>query len=115
VSALEDAPQTLLQALDVLPPAEKDCLLVTWNQTATSLPHVFVHEWFEEQVLTAPMAAAIVFEQRVLSYNELNVRANQLAHHLIERGIGAGDRVAIALERSPEMIVALLATLKAGG
>jgi len=114
VCALDEAPQTALHSLDVLPPAEKERLLVTWNQTACPLPHVFAHEWFEQQVLASPRAPAVVFEQRTLSYDELNVRANRLAHYLIQLGIQPDERVAIALERSPDMIVALLATLKAG-
>ena len=74
-----------------------------------------VHELFEAHVRRTPEATAVVFENEVLSYAELNTRANRLAHTLIALGITPDDRVAIALERSPAMIVALLATLKAGG
>ena len=62
-----------------------------------------------------PDVIALVFEGRQLSYAELNRRANQLAHHLIATGLKPEDRVAIALERSAEMVVAMLAILKAGG
>ncbi len=74
-----------------------------------------MHELFEQQVEQQPDATAVVFNEQSLSYGELNRRANQLAHRLVEQGVRPDNRVAIALERSPELIVALLATLKAGG
>ena len=74
-----------------------------------------VHELFEEQVAKTPEATAVVFEEDELSYAELNRRANQLAHYLRELGVKPDARVAICVERSLEMIVALLAVLKAGG
>src|SRR5215468_5601870 len=74
-----------------------------------------IQELFEEQVQYSPDAIAVVFEGQQLTYDELNRRANQLAHHLRTRGVGPERVVAIAVERSIEMIVALLATLKAGG
>ena len=74
-----------------------------------------MHELFEEQVREDPDAIAVVFEDEQLSYAELNRRANQLAHYLRELGVKPDDRVAICVERSLEMIVALLAVLKAGG
>ena len=74
-----------------------------------------MHELFEEQVEKTPEAVAVVFEDTALSYGELNRRANQLAHYLRGVGGGAGERVAVCVERSLEMIVGLLAVLKAGG
>ena len=74
-----------------------------------------VHALFEAQAATTPDAIALVFEQRSMSYGELNRRANQLAHRLIALGVGPDDRVALCLERGMDMVVALLATLKAGG
>ena len=74
-----------------------------------------IHTLFEEQVARTPDATALVFEEQELSYEELNQRANQLAHTLRDLGIRPDDRVALCLERGFTMIVALLAVLKAGG
>src|SRR3981189_3090269 len=78
------------------------------------IPEASLPELFEAQVARSPQATAAVFEESSLSYEELNERANQLAHLLIGRGIGPEDVVAIALPRSLEMIVSLLGILKAG-
>ena len=72
-----------------------------------------VHELFEEQVRRSPEATAVVFEEEELSYGELNARANRLAHYLRELGVKPDERVAIWVERGFEMIVGLLAILKA--
>ncbi|WP_051534497.1 non-ribosomal peptide synthetase [Deefgea rivuli] len=74
-----------------------------------------VHRLIEAQVAQRPDATALIFGEVELTYAELNQRANQLAHYLIEQGIGLESKVGIALERSVEMVVALLAVLKAGG
>src|SRR6185295_4783274 len=73
-----------------------------------------VHELFEEQVEQTPDAVAVVSEDGVLSYGELNRRANRLAHRLREQGVKPGERVAMLLERSSELVVAQLAILKSG-
>ena len=115
VGALEEAPQTPLCSLDVLGSEERRQLLIDWNATAAPMAEECIHRLFEAQAAATPEAAAVFFEDEVLSYGELNARANQLAHALIELGVMPDTPVAIALERSPAMIVALLATLKAGG
>ncbi|CAH9059406.1 D-alanine--D-alanyl carrier protein ligase [Pseudoalteromonas holothuriae] len=74
-----------------------------------------VHELFENQALTVPDVTAVTFNSEKLSYSELNKRANQLAHILRSKGVGPETLVAICVERSPEMVIALLAVLKAGG
>ena len=74
-----------------------------------------MHELFEAQAERTPDAVAVVHEERRLSYAELNIQANRLAHHLRKLGVKPDDRVAICIARSPEMIVGLLAILKAGG
>ncbi len=74
-----------------------------------------VHRLFEEQVERTPTAPALAFGEERLDYAELNRRANRLAHALIERGVGADRLVGVAMERSIEMVVALMAILKAGG
>ncbi|MCZ4093246.1 AMP-binding protein [Sinorhizobium psoraleae] len=74
-----------------------------------------MHELFEAQVREAPDRVAVVHEDEELSYGELNARANRLAHHLIGLGVKPDQPVAICLERSPAMVVGLLAILAAGG
>jgi amino acid adenylation domain-containing protein/non-ribosomal peptide synthase protein (TIGR01720 family) len=73
-----------------------------------------VHRLIERQVEASPEAIAVVFEDEAISYGELNAQANRLAHHLLGMGVGAETRVGIAIERSPQMLVGLLAVLKSG-
>ncbi|MGA7893825.1 MAG: amino acid adenylation domain-containing protein, partial [Candidatus Sulfotelmatobacter sp.] len=102
--------------LEILSEAERQQLLVEWNRTESPCPlDKCVHELLEEQVARTPHALALVFQDASLSYAELNRRANQLAHYLRTLGVGPEDRVGICAERSPEMVVGLLAILKAGG
>ncbi|WP_275937577.1 AMP-binding protein, partial [Nannocystis exedens] len=89
--------------------------LAGWNDTAVAYPPArCIHELFEDQAARTPDAVALVFGDRQLTYRELDERSNQLAHHL--RGLGVGPEVLVALcvERSLEMVVGLLAILKAG-
>jgi amino acid adenylation domain-containing protein len=103
-------------SLPMLFEIERNRILCEWNDTGAGFPHdKCVHELFEEQVLKTPVAPAVVFENASLSYVELNIKANRLAHYLRELGVQSDARVAICLERRLEMIVALLAVLKAGG
>src|ERR1700691_3350768 len=74
-----------------------------------------VHQLFESQVELTPNATAVLFENESLTYSELNRRANQLAHYLMELGVGRDVLVGILVERSLEMVVGLLGILKAGG
>ncbi|KPW56401.1 Amino acid adenylation, partial [Pseudomonas caricapapayae] len=114
VDALEHSPESLLRSLEMLPRSERQ-LLQEWNATAVDYPQgTSVHQLFEAQVEKTPEAIALVFEARTFTYAQLNARANQLAHHLIGLGIGPDGRVAICVERSPEMVVGLLGILKAG-
>jgi amino acid adenylation domain-containing protein len=119
--------QTLLQSfvanpgqhisnLPLLTEAEQHQLLVEWNDTKADYPYnACIHELFEAQVERTPDAVAVIFEDQQLTYQELNRRANQLAHHLQALGVGPETIVGICMERSPEMIVGLLGVLKAGG
>ncbi|NEP10410.1 MAG: amino acid adenylation domain-containing protein [Symploca sp. SIO2C1] len=91
-------------------------LLVDWNSTATEYPDSqCIHQLFEAQVERTPDAVAVVFEGHQLTYQELNDRANQLAHYLQELGVEPEVLVGLCLERSLEMVIALLGILKAGG
>jgi amino acid adenylation domain-containing protein len=94
---------------------EGDEILEPANDTATEFPDACVHELFERQVARTPDAIAIVCGDVRVTYRELDRRANQLAHHLRRLGIGPEVLVGVALERSPELVVALLGTWKAGG
>ncbi|MER0806823.1 non-ribosomal peptide synthase/polyketide synthase [Pseudomonas aeruginosa] len=109
-------PQASVDSLPMLDAEERYQLLEGWNATAAEYPlQRGVHRLFEEQVERTPMAPALAFGEERLDYAELNRRANRLAHALIERGIGADRLVGVAMERSIEMVVALMAILKAGG
>ncbi len=119
--------QTLLQAIvanvneristmPLLTTTEQQQLLVDWNNTKADYPQDrCIQQLFEDQVQRTPDAVAAAFVDEYLSYQELNQRANQLAHHLRELGVGPEVLVGISLERSLEMIVGLLGILKAGG
>jgi amino acid adenylation domain-containing protein len=102
--------------LELLSEAERRRVVEEWNATDAAYPREScIHELFEAQVERAPDAVAVVFGEAALTYAELNTRANRLAHHLIERGVGPDARVAICVERGVEMMVGLLAIMKAGG
>ncbi|HKG81332.1 MAG TPA: amino acid adenylation domain-containing protein, partial [Pyrinomonadaceae bacterium] len=109
-------PEKSVSQLPLLGEAESRQLLVEWNQTHVSYPaHSSIHELFERQVERTPEAIALICEEQSLSYEELNGRANQLAHQLRTLGVGPEVLVGILMERSVEMVVSLLAVLKAGG
>ncbi|HEX8431075.1 MAG TPA: amino acid adenylation domain-containing protein, partial [Longimicrobium sp.] len=102
--------------LPMLSAGERSRVVDEWNDTDAEFPRdVLIHELFEAQVERAPDAVAVVYEGGSLTYAELNARANGLAHHLRGRGVGPDARVAVCVERGPEMVVALLGVLKAGG
>ena len=109
-------PDQRLADLPLLTEAERQQLLVEWNDTQTDYPsEVCLHQLFEAQVERSPDAIAVVFEDQQLTYRELNQRANQLANYLQKLGVGPEVLVGICLERSLEMMVGLLGILKAGG
>ncbi|MCL7422702.1 MAG: amino acid adenylation domain-containing protein [Methylobacter sp.] len=115
ITALENAPDTAMRRVGVLPEAERRQVLYDWNATRADYPQAFcIHELFEAQVRNTPGAVALVFEDQELSYAELNARANRLAHYLRGLGVKPDDRVAICLERGFELVISLLAVLKAG-
>jgi amino acid adenylation domain-containing protein/non-ribosomal peptide synthase protein (TIGR01720 family) len=109
-------PTARIAELPLLGTSERRQLLVEWNATETALPKdAGIAQLFGQQADRTPDAVAVIFENQHLTYRELNVRANQLAHHLRSQGVQADTLVGIYLERSPELFVALLGTLKAGG
>jgi amino acid adenylation domain-containing protein/FkbH-like protein/non-ribosomal peptide synthase protein (TIGR01720 family)/FkbM family methyltransferase len=109
-------PQESVGTLPLLTKRERQQLLVEWNDTCTAYPDTkCIHQVFEEQVEQTPDAVAVVYENESLTYRELNDRANQLAHYLQSLGVKKEVLVGICAERSPQMIIAMLAILKAGG
>ncbi len=109
-------PEQRLSELPLLTQVERSQLLIEWNKTQTGYARdCCIHQLFEEQAAQTPKAVAVVSEKGQLTYEELNRRANQLAHHLRALGVGADTLVGLCVERSLEMIVGLLGVLKAGG
>ncbi|HLJ86027.1 MAG TPA: amino acid adenylation domain-containing protein [Candidatus Angelobacter sp.] len=107
--------ERIVDCLDILSEGERRQLLSEWNQTKAAYPQKCVHELFEEQVRTSPESVAIEAAGQRLTYRELNRRANQLARYLVRAGVGPEVRVGICMERGLEMVIGLLAILKAGG
>ena len=116
LESIAASPTELIGRLSILSEAERHEIVVKWNDTATKYPDVeTLQAWFESQVARTPDARAVTAEGQHLTYQELNRRANQLAHHLKAMGVGSEVRVGVCAERSLEMIVALMGILKAGG
>jgi len=108
-------PSARICRLPVLSARELDQLLREWNETETEdRSELCIHHLFEARVRRTPDAVAVVFEDRQLTYGELNRRSNNLAHYLRKRGAGPDANVGIYMERSPEMVIGLMAILKAG-
>ncbi|MDQ0937557.1 amino acid adenylation domain-containing protein [Streptomyces turgidiscabies] len=100
--------------LETLDPGERERVLVEWNGTRTELPDTPLHELVTQQAVETPDAVAVVCEGASLTYRELDQRANQLARHLLHQGLGAEQFVALALPKSPDAVVSMLAVLKTG-
>jgi amino acid adenylation domain-containing protein len=116
LEAIVANPQEGIDQLPILTAVEQKQLLIDWNDTRVDYPEDrCIHQLFEEQVVRTPDAVAVVFENEQLTYQQLNCRANQLAHYLQSKDVGTDVLVGLCLERSLEMIVGLLAILKAGG
>lgn len=113
VTATPEAP---LSRLSCLSNSEKETLLLTWNDTERDYGNDrCIHELFEAQVEQGPGRVALICGAQEMTFGELNLRANQLAHHLREVGVTRQTRVAICMERSLEMMIGLMAIMKAGG
>jgi amino acid adenylation domain-containing protein len=109
-----DARQAV-SGLPLLDDGERHRLLVEWNHTRADYPSdQCVHQLISEQATRSPEAVAVVCGNRRLTYVQLDGAANRLAHFLRKCGVGAGDRVAVCLDRSPEMLISVLGVLKAG-
>ncbi len=109
-------PEQKLAELNILTPEERDQLLITFNETYTEYPRdKCISKLFEEQVERTPDQVAVKFGSEKLTYQELNEKANQLAHLLVSHGVKSETAVGLILDRSLVMIVGLVATIKAGG
>ncbi|MBK4998716.1 amino acid adenylation domain-containing protein [Pseudomonas sp. S31] len=112
-------PAQEIAALPLLGASERQALLRAWDHTGPEVVLPPVHALFEAQVVRTPEAVAVIGQvpgaERQLTYEELNTQANRLAHWLIEQGVGPESRVAIAMSRSEQSLMAFLAVLKAGG
>ncbi|MCY7808188.1 non-ribosomal peptide synthetase DhbF [Bacillus spizizenii] len=114
LEAAESDPDQQIGNLDILAPEECSSMVTDWQSVSEKIPHACLPEQFEKQAALSPEAIAVVCEDQSLSYSELNERANRLARMLISEGVGPEQFVALALPRSLEMAVGLLAVLKAG-
>ncbi|NMO23051.1 non-ribosomal peptide synthetase, partial [Pyxidicoccus fallax] len=109
-------PEARLSTLPLLPEDEQRRMLVEWNATTRDFPReACAHQLFEAQAARTPDAMAVRFEGGVLTYAQLDARANQLAHHLRALGVRAEVPVALCVERSLDTVVGILGILKAGG
>jgi amino acid adenylation domain-containing protein len=107
-------PEANIDQLEMLTPSERQRMLVEWNNTAVACAERTVHGLFEEQAARNGDAAAVLFQDTQIGYAELNASANRLAHYLRSLGIGRDSLVGVCLERSTDMVVAVLGVLKAG-
>ncbi|MBU8900903.1 amino acid adenylation domain-containing protein, partial [Corallococcus sp. M34] len=109
-------PEARLSSLPLLTADERHQLIVTWNDTRADFPsEASIQQLITEQARRAPESLALAYEQDTVTYAQLDARANQLAHYLRTLGVGPEVRVALCLERSPDLIVGMLGILKAGG
>ncbi|MBL4658905.1 MAG: non-ribosomal peptide synthase/polyketide synthase, partial [Alcanivoracaceae bacterium] len=114
LSVIKDSQQTV-QTLNLLSAEEIQKILHRMSITSTNPAlKLTIHELFEKQVEKSPNNVALIFEENKLNYAELNIRINQLSHCLIEQGVNVGDIVGLCIERSLEMIISLMAIIKAG-
>lgn len=115
LEAIADGVDQLVSQLPLLNGAETRQLLFEWNQTAKEYPEdICLHHLIERQASATPEAVAVVFQGKAMTYQELEDQANRLVHRLRILGIKPETRVGVCVERSPELVVALLAVLKAG-
>jgi amino acid adenylation domain-containing protein len=109
-----DRPDQAIAQLPLITPEEREQVVVQWNRTAVDYSASAIPGVFEEQAERAPNAPALLWRENQLTYRQVNERANRLAHYLVKNGVSRGHLVGVAMDRTPEMFVALLAVLKAG-
>ena len=108
-------PDQSIAEIPILPATEREQVLVGWNQTTLEPGEISsLHQFFEQQVLKSPHAPAVICGTQRLTYRELNERANQIAHHLLKLGAGPEILVGVFLERTSNLLPAILGVLKSG-
>ena len=116
LNSIVSNPECPVATLNILPQREKNKLVFDWNRNARDFPDdICLHQMFERQVELRAGADALTFQQHHLSYAELNQRSNKLARYLQSLGVGPGVLVALSMERSLELIIAIFGIMKAGG
>lgn len=116
LESIAEAGEEKISTLTMMSEAEREQVLVEWNRTATDYPReASIQQLFEEQVERRPDAVAVVYQDRQLTYGGLNRMANRMARLLQKAGVQAGQPVGLCMERTPNLIVSLLAIVKAGG
>ncbi|GGU32504.1 non-ribosomal peptide synthetase [Lentzea flava] len=114
LAAVARAPQQPISSVELVDATERETVLTRWNDTAAEVPDAGIAELFERQAALTPDAVAVTAGEEFLTYRELNARANGLARTLVRRGVSGETGVAVLLDRSPALVVALLAVLKTG-
>jgi len=115
IRAASENPDSRVADLNLMGETERSQVLAEWNRTAADYArNLTIPRAFEEQVDRTPNATALIFDEKRCTYAELNRAANRLAHLLLKKGIGSGSLVGVFLERSPEMVIAVLGILKTG-
>jgi amino acid adenylation domain-containing protein len=110
-----ESPDQIAAAIPLMTQEELRQALVEWNRTESPYPReISLAELVEEQVERTPHSVAVACGERAMTYLQMNERANQLAHELLKRGVGPGQLIGVYLERSAELVVALLAIMKSG-
>lgn len=108
-------PDQPLNQISLLTPAEAHQLLIDWSSNLTHYPEIPIHQYVERHAAERGTAIAVRFQTQSLTYADLNRRANQLAHYLIQQGIQTGDRISVCVEPSLDIMVCILGIFKAGG
>ncbi|TAK60284.1 non-ribosomal peptide synthetase [Methylobacter sp.] len=115
LKAVVSKPDVLIEQIDLLSAEDYQRIVYDWNDCRTDFPrHRTVPQQFQLQVQQRPEHIALIHGERQLTYRQLNEQANQLAHVLIKHGVKAGDYVALYLQRGCDLVIAMMATLKAG-
>ncbi|MEU5807506.1 amino acid adenylation domain-containing protein [Streptomyces sp. NPDC047718] len=114
LEAVAADPDLPVGRIDVTLPAEREQVVETWNATGLDLPAAVLPELLDAQAVRTPERVALVMEGEEVTYGELHARANRLARHLVDRGAGPGGLVALAVPRSVDLLVGLLAIVKTG-
>ncbi|MEM7126667.1 MAG: amino acid adenylation domain-containing protein [Chloroflexota bacterium] len=108
-------PTARVSTIPLLSEAERERILIAWNDTSEPYPEACLHTLFDDLAIKMTNSVAAIFPSSQLTYGDLQKRSNQLANYLLNQGLSKGTLVGICAERSPEMLVGILGVLKAGG